>query len=121
MPFPDKPDGPIVVLIRPRVYKPGQFEMTKIVKVYTMMASLLQRDNDNFAISGQVVLYDLTNVGWSHLLEFEPSYIKKSLAIIQEAMPARLKGINVYKPPKFFETFVNIAKAFLSAKNKKRV
>lgn len=54
MPFTDKPDGPIVVLIRPRVYKPGQFEMSKIIKVYTMMASLLQRDNDNFAISGQV-------------------------------------------------------------------
>lgn len=67
------------------------------------------------------MFYDLTNVGWSHLLEFNPSYIKKCLSIIQEAMPARLKGINVYKPPKFFETFVNIAKAFLSAKNKKRV
>lgn len=121
MPFPDKPDGPIIVLIRPRVYKAGQFNMNKIIKVYTMMASLLQRDNDNFAISGQLVFYDLTNVGWSHLIEFDPSYSKKILTIIQEAMPARLKGINVYNPPKYFETFVNIAKAFLSAKNKKRV
>lgn len=54
MPNPDKPDGPVVVLIRPRVYKPGQYEMNKLIKVYTMMASLMQRDNDNLAICGQV-------------------------------------------------------------------
>lgn len=54
MPLPDTPDAPMVVLIRPRVYKPGQYDMNKLIKVYTMMASLLQRDNDNLAISGQV-------------------------------------------------------------------
>lgn len=54
MPFTDTPDGPTIILARPRVYKPGQFEMSKIIKLYTMIASLLQRDNDNFNISGQV-------------------------------------------------------------------
>lgn len=67
------------------------------------------------------MFYDLTDVGWKHLLEFQPSHIKKCLTIIQEAMPARLKGIHILRPPIAFETFVNIAKAFLSPKNKKRV
>lgn len=86
-----------------------------------MIADILTRDDDNYAISGQMILVDLTNVGWGQLLEFEPSLIKKFFTMLQDAMPARLKGIHYYRPPTGFETFVNLVRGFLSEKNKERV
>lgn len=121
LPSTDKPDGPKVLLVRMCVYKQSQFDVNKIIKVYTMIADILTRDNDNYAISGQMLLCDLTNVGWGQLLEFEPSLIKKFFTMLQDAMPARLKGIHYYRPPTGFETFVNLVRGFLSEKNKERV
>lgn len=64
---------------------------------------------------------DLTNVGWAHLLQFDPSYVKKVFTMIQDGMSTRFKGIHYYQPPTGFETFVNIMKSVLSEKNKQRV
>lgn len=121
LPTTDKPDGPKVLLARMGVYKQGQFDVHKIIKVYTMIADILTRDDDNYAISGQMIFCDFTNTGWGQLLEFEPSLIKKFFTMLQDAMPARLKGIHYYKPPTGFETFVNLIRGFLSEKNKERV
>lgn len=69
----------------------------------------------------KIIFVDLTNVGWGHLLQFDPSYVKKIFTMIQDAMSARFKGIHYYRPPTGFETFVNIMKSVLSEKNKQRV
>lgn len=45
------------MIIRPFVYKPAQFEMAQILKVYTMIADILSRDDDDFNIKGQVCVY----------------------------------------------------------------
>lgn len=109
------------MLIRPFVYNPGQFDMAQILKVYTMIADILCRDDDVFNVKGQVIFVDLTNCGWGHLLHFDPSYVKKVFTMVQDGMSARFKGIHYYQPPTGFETFVNIMKSVLNEKNKQRV
>lgn len=42
------------MMIRPFVYKPGQFDIAQILKVYTMIADVLCRDDDDFNVKGQV-------------------------------------------------------------------
>lgn len=86
-----------------------------------MIADILCRDDDDFNIKGQALFVDLTNVGWGHLLQFDPSYVKKIFTMIQDGMSTRFKGIHYYRPPTGFETFVNIMKSVLSEKNKERV
>lgn len=86
-----------------------------------MIADVLIRSCDSFAISGQVLLYDLTNVTWGHLLEIEPKMIMNIMSIIQYVLPARLKGIHMYHPPTGFETFAKLVINCLSEKNRKRV
>lgn len=121
LPLSNEPGGPRVLIIRMFVYKPGQLKISSMLKVFTMIAEILIRDDDNFAISGQQIFCDFTNVGWGHFLELEPSDIKKFLTLVQDAFPARFKGIHYYRPPTGFQTFVNLVRTFLNEKNKQRV
>lgn len=121
LPTSNKPGGPRVLIIRMFVYKPGQFKISSLQTVFTMVTEILTRDDDNYAISGLQIFCDLTNVGWAHFLELEPSHIKKFFTMLQDALPGRFKGIHYYRPPTGFETFVNLVRTFLNEKNKERV
>lgn len=121
LPTSNEPGGPRVLIIRMFVYKPGQFKIASLLRVFTMVTEILTRDDDNFAISGLQIFCDLTNVGWTYFLELEPSHVKKFFSMIQDALPARFKGIHYYRAPTGFETFVNLVRSFLNEKNKERV
>lgn len=121
LPLTDKPDGPTTILVRTGIYAPGELKSEDLIKVYTMIADVLTRDNDNLVISGEMIFYDLTNTGWATILSFDLASIKKVVTILQDAMPARLKGLHIYQPPTGFETFANVIRSLLSEKNKKRV
>lgn len=55
LPITDKPDGPATILIRTGIYEPYELKSEDLIKVYTMIADILTRDNDNLVISGEVV------------------------------------------------------------------
>lgn len=86
-----------------------------------MIIDVLIRTSDSFAISGQIIFWDLTNCSWGHLLDFQPKIVKESLLMIQYAIPARFKGLQVFNPPTGFETFAKLVLGCLSEKNRKRV
>lgn len=121
LPKPAKSDDPITILIRPGCYSPREFTPADLIKIHTMIADVLIRDNDNFVIGGEVVLYDFLNAGWSHIIAFDVTSLKNLIAIVEDAMPIRMKGIHFYRPPTGFETFVNLVKSLLNEKNKDRV
>lgn len=140
LPKPAKSDDPVTILIRPGVYSAREFTPADLIKIHTMVADVLIRDNDNFVIGGevrrnlihlwftyfeknllQVVFYDLSNAGWSHIIAFDVTSLKNLVSIIEDAMPIRMKGIHFYRPPTGFETFVNLVKSLLNEKNKDRV
>lgn len=84
-----------------------------------MEATMLE--DDNFVIAGQIGVLDFTGVSLAHMVQFNPSFIKKMTMLQQDAFPIRQKGSHFVKMPQFALTVFNIFKSFMNEKNKSRV
>lgn len=78
-------------------------------------------EDDNFIVSGQVGILDLTNVGWEHLVQFKPQFVKKMTLLSQDSSPFRPAGFHYVNTPDGFEYVFNMFKTFMSEENKKLV
>ena len=85
------------------------------------MMDALMMDDDNFIVAGQVGILDFTGVSLSHLVQFNPTFIKKMTMLQQDAAPVRNKATHFVKMPQFALTVFNIFQSFTHEKNKKRV
>lgn len=120
MPLIEKPNSPVLTLIRPGAYDPNQFSLSEVFKISTMVQDIMMRENDNYCIVGEICIIDLANVTLSHFKQFDPIFIKK-ITVMTEGGPVRLKAHHFINPPFGFETSFNVYKSFLSEKNKTRV
>lgn len=91
------------------------------MRISVMQNDIMLLEDDNFIVAGQVGILDLANVGKSHLLQMQPSFIKKMTVLSQDASPFRLKGFHYVNTPTGFETVLNIFKSFMNEKNRNRV
>lgn len=54
LPLTDKPDSPVLIMIRPGVYDPKKYSIQDVMKVSYMIGDILMRDNDQLGVAGQV-------------------------------------------------------------------
>lgn len=64
---------------------------------------------------GLICLFDMNNVGLSHLLRVKIGTIRKFFHYLQEGLPAKLKAIHVLNAVSFFDKVLYIIKPFMNA------
>ncbi|KAL7018235.1 hypothetical protein ACKWTF_010684 [Chironomus riparius] len=116
-----QPDGPVIEIIRPGSYDAEKFHIEEILRAFMLINDLMLIENDNLAVVGSLSIIDLKNVTLGHLLQMQPSIIKKMTMLSQEGSPIRQKGIHYVNTPPGFEKVFNIFVSFMNEKMKKRV
>lgn len=121
LPLLEDSSAPRVILIRPGIFNPNFYTIQDAMKVTTMMLDILLNEDDNFVISGQVGVLDLSGVTLQHFLQYNPTFIKKMMTITQDAAPGRLKGLHWINCPRGFEQVFNLFTSMMNEKNRSRV
>lgn len=117
----DSPESQRLILVRPGIFDPSEFTIQDAFRVVSMILDILINEDDNFVIGGQIVILDLTGVTLGHLLQFNPTFIKKITAMTQDASPGRQKGLHWINTPRGFEQVFNLFVKFMNEKNRSRV
>lgn len=121
LPLTDGEDGPRIFLICPGRYDPKKYDIVDVIKYYVLLTDLLLMEDDNFIVSGQVGILDLTNVGWEHFVQFKPQFVKKMTLLSQDSSPFRPAGFHYVNTPDGFDYVFNMFKTFMSEENKNLV
>lgn len=58
-----------------------------------MVNDIQIRCDDNWIVAGQIGILDLANVRREHLLQLEPSLIRKLTLLSQDSYPVEQKGV----------------------------
>lgn len=95
--------------------------MIEVMKISNMLQDIMMIEDDNYVIAGQTGIVDLAGVTMAHIMQFNPTFIKKVTMMSQEASPTRQKGFHFINTPFGFDSIFNIFKSFMSDKNKTRV
>ncbi|KAJ8729546.1 hypothetical protein PYW08_001127 [Mythimna loreyi] len=114
-------DAPRICIMRLGVFDPSKYHLADLIKVALMVTEILMLEDDNFSVSGEVVIVDMENVGISVLSQWTPALAKKIITCFERALPVRLKGNHILNTPIGFETAYTIFKTFLGEKLKKRI
>lgn len=122
LPMPlEHPGAPRIMLIRPGKYDANKFNIQEVMRVATMMNDILLVEDDNLAVAGQIAIIDLQGVTLQHLIQMQPSFVKKLTMMMQDSNPVRQKGIHYINAPKSFEHLYNLFKSFMNEKMRSRV
>ena len=82
LPLPDD-QGRRVVLMRIGVHNPDRVKVADIFKVNMMIMDVLLEEDDRTVINGAVIIIDHANVTMSHLVQYSPSFAKKTTTLLQ--------------------------------------
>lgn len=112
-PLPPTPSGYSVVYHRLSSPKASNYCFDEAVKTYFMLLeSCLSTDGPR---PGLICLFDMSNVGLTHLLRVKISTIRKFFHYLQDGLPAKLKAIHVLNAVSFFDKVLYIIKPFIHA------
>ena len=78
-------------------------------------------EDEEFQIHGLTVIEDLTYFGTNMMKYLGPSVSKKFLSLVQEALPVRIKSLNMVNEPTIFNVIYAIIRPFLKEKMRKRL
>lgn len=99
--------------------KASNYCFDEAVKTYFMLLeSCLTTDGPR---PGLICLFDMSNVGLTHLLRVKISTIRKFFHYLQDGLPAKLKAIHVLNAVSFFDKVLYIIKPFIHAEILKMV
>lgn len=76
---------------------------------------------ENTQIRGVVVIMDFDGLGMSQVRALTPSWSKRLLTFIQDAMPIRLKEVHIVNQPFIFNMVWTLFKPFVKDKLSRRV
>ncbi|XP_058821907.1 alpha-tocopherol transfer protein-like [Topomyia yanbarensis] len=112
-PLPPTPSGYSIVYHRLNNPKASNYNFDDAVKTYFMLLdSCLYTQGPR---PGLICLFDMTNVGLTHLLRVKISTVRKFFHYLQDGLPARLKAIHVLNAVSFFDKILYIIKPFIHA------
>jgi hypothetical protein len=65
------------------VHSPERVKVADIFKVNMMVMDVLLEEDDRTVICGAVIIIDHSNVTMSHLVQYSPSFAKKTTTLLQ--------------------------------------
>ncbi|XP_078495534.1 alpha-tocopherol transfer protein-like [Ciona intestinalis] len=103
--------------------RPGIVENQKLTEFAACIVTCVETmlEHETFQIHGLIVIEDLSYFGLNFAQQMGPSVGKKFVSLLQEAMPVRLKSVNMVNEPKIFDIFFAIVRPFMKEKLKKRL
>lgn len=111
--LPETPSGYAIIFHRLNNPKASNYNFDEAVKTYFMlMETCLYHRGPR---PGLICLFDMDNVGLSHLLRVKISTIRKFFHYLQEGLPAKLKAIHVLNAVSFFDKVLYLIKPFMRA------
>lgn len=113
-------EGRRVVVFRPGRWDPARYGLDDVFRTNFMTLSKLIQDEET-QVNGFVMLIDLKNMGWSHAKCISPFYAKRISSLLQDAFPARFKGLHYLHEPSFFDYVFALIKQFLKEKTVSRL
>ena len=72
-----------MVLMRIGVHNPERVKVADLFKVNMMITDVLLEEDDRAVICGIVFIIDHSNVTMSHLVQYSPSFAKKTTTLLQ--------------------------------------
>ncbi|KAG5894743.1 hypothetical protein JTB14_006162 [Gonioctena quinquepunctata] len=70
--------------------------------------------------TGDVIIYDFTNLRMGHIIQFTPTVMKKTATILERAYNNHVKQIHCVKSPPYAESVISIALQMIKPKLAKR-
>ncbi|XP_055544981.1 alpha-tocopherol transfer protein-like isoform X2 [Wyeomyia smithii] len=111
--LPTTPAGYSVVYHRLNNPKASNYNFDEAVKTYFMLLdSCIYSEGPR---PGLICLFDMSNVGLSHLLRVKISTVRKFFHYLQDGLPAKLKAIHVLNAVSFFDKVLYMIKPFMHA------
>lgn len=117
LPLPAK-DGSTVIVGWPGKQE-GMFAIDLLACVVLTIEKLLE--NEEIQVHGVTVVDNLTYYNLAFAKQMTPNLGKRFVALIQDAMPLRLKSINIVNEPKIFDVLLTLLRPFIKQKIKKRL
>ncbi|VDI04485.1 Hypothetical predicted protein [Mytilus galloprovincialis] len=112
--------GRRVIVFRPGKWNPSKFGITDVFRTnFLTMSRLIEEEETQ--INGLVMMMDLDGIGWAHAKSISPLYAKKFMGLIQDAFPARFKGMHYFNEPTIFDYIFAIGKQFMKEKTVSRL
>ncbi|XP_013133734.1 PREDICTED: clavesin-1 [Papilio polytes] len=101
-------------------WNPKKVNADQLFKLFYLihLAAMLEPESQ---VRGTVVLMDFYNMGWSQTMGLTPSFSKRLLTFIQDAMPLRLKEVHFVKQPRIFDVVWRMFKPFIRDKLRNRI
>ena len=65
--------------------------------------------------SGLIILFDMKNIGLSHMTRPKLQHLKIFFKYLQDALPAKLKAIHILNAVSFFDMLLAMVKPFMKA------
>ncbi|XP_022291415.1 alpha-tocopherol transfer protein-like isoform X2 [Crassostrea virginica] len=119
LPHRDK-EGRKVMVFRPGLWDPSRFPIDDVFRTnFLTLSKLIQEEESQ--VNGVLMVMDLKNVGWKHVKNISPLYSKRIMSLLQDAFPARFKGLHYLNEPAVFDYIFAIAKQFMKEKTVSRL
>ncbi|XP_069507432.1 alpha-tocopherol transfer protein-like [Ambystoma mexicanum] len=108
-------NGQKIVCIRPGNWLPSAYPITENIRaIYLTLGKLIESEVTQ--VNGIAILADYSGVGISHASHFGPFLAKKTIGILQDGFPIRIKAVNIINEPRIFKGIFAILKPFLKEK-----
>ncbi|XP_067014863.2 alpha-tocopherol transfer protein [Anabrus simplex] len=107
------PEGYRVLLYRMTEYDPSKMHFVTCLKLFFMWNDICLAEDG--LVPGYVVVFDMTGVSWGHLMRISLPAIRKFMIYIQDAHPARLKGVHVINTVAFMDRVLAIVKPLMKS------
>ncbi|XP_055908953.1 alpha-tocopherol transfer protein-like [Eupeodes corollae] len=120
LPSPLGEDGPRIHVTRYGMYDSHKFTIADVMKTNTFLQEIEFVEDDNAMVKGFIEIIDFKGVTGSHMLQFDPTLVRKLAALGDKAWPYRQKGFHLVNVPSGTETILTLVRSFLSEKIKKR-
>ncbi|KAL8558746.1 hypothetical protein ACOMHN_043690 [Nucella lapillus] len=114
------PDGSRMIFFRPGRWDPSKATIPDVLGNNFLTLSKIIEDEET-QVCGVTMIADLKDMGWEQAKNISPFYARKIATLLQEAFPARFRGIHYVNEPTFFNMVFAVLKQFLKAKFLDRV
>jgi hypothetical protein len=113
-------EGRRVMVVSPQHWKPQDVSLKDALRSLVCQLEYLVSDEET-QINGIVLIADFSKFTFEQAKSLRPTYIQLFINLVQNAFPARFKGVYVLNQPWAFSVVMTLFKPFLSEKMKKRI